>query len=482
MSDKINYEQLDGASSVARRDAGIGGKIGMAAIGLLLIGGLGYINWPSQPVSQDAVPTDEEFKTTEFKAPNLAEGLQPSEQPTEQIVIPVPGDEVPAQSGNVEQTVQEGVDLEAQRRLLEEQLAAEEARRKALEDEARRKADEEEAARQALLEEERRKAVQERLLSPQMITDEGGEDNGQVNGNQQPAEVAADGQLVPVAGMDTDPNKAFLAQSEMSTNTASVAVINRRTDALVAEGTMIRGFLETAINTDLPGMVRAVVREDVYSLDGRRVLIPKGSRLIGEYKSGLARGQKRVFIVWNRMMRSDGVSVRIGSPGTDSLGRAGMSGRLDTHWVERYGSAIMLSIVGGAAEYLSSLANPNDNNQAQRVTTIDPVTGQTIITEYGASEQEARANAFQRGSSSLQELAKEAFQDSRSIPPTVYVDQGTPIIVFLRRDLDFSSLYADPVQEELLRLKRGGGKRVTIDPIPLYATPKDDIYLGGVYK
>ncbi|MBL7660320.1 TrbI/VirB10 family protein, partial [Escherichia coli] len=88
---------------------------------------------------------------------------------------------------------------------------------------------------------------------------------------------------------------------------------------LVAQGTMIRGFLETAINTDLPGMVRAIVREDVRSLDGGRILIPKGSRLVGEYKSGLARGQKRIFIVWSRVIRSDGVSVEIASPGADRL-------------------------------------------------------------------------------------------------------------------------------------------------------------------
>src|SRR5690606_10417270 len=236
------------------------------------------------------------------------------------------------------------------------------------------------------------------------------------------------------------------------------ARVFRRTDAMIAEGTMIRGFLETAINTDLPGMVRAVVREDVYSLDGRRILIPKGSRLTGEYRSGLARGQKRVFIVWNRVIRSDGVSVAIESPGADSLGRGGLGGRVDTHWLERYGNAIMLSVVGGVSEYLSSLADDNDGSQQRQVTTVDPVTGQSITVTYGGngSRRDARSIAFDKSSTARQQLAQEAFRDSQNIPPTIYVDQGTPVVVFVRRDLDFSALYADPVQEELARLKRGG--------------------------
>ncbi|MFX4581744.1 TrbI/VirB10 family protein, partial [Acinetobacter baumannii] len=80
----------------------------------------------------------------------------------------------------------------------------------------------------------------------------------------------------------------------------SRATKNNRIDALVAQGTFIRGVLETAVQSDLPGMVRATVTENVWSFDGRRVLIPAGSRLIGEYKSGIAQGQTRVFVVWTR--------------------------------------------------------------------------------------------------------------------------------------------------------------------------------------
>ncbi|RUV80759.1 TrbI/VirB10 family protein, partial [Mesorhizobium sp. M1A.F.Ca.IN.020.32.1.1] len=264
--------------------------------------------------------------------------------------------------------------------------------------------------------------------------------------------------------------------SEKHSNAMAKARVFRRTDALIPEGTMIRGFLETAINTDLPGMVRAVAREDVYSLDGRRILIPKGSRLTGEYRSGIARGQKRVFIVWNRVIRSDGVSVDIASPGADRLGRGGLGGRVDTHWLERYGNAIMLSVVGGVSEYLSSLADTGSDGQQQQVTTVDPVTGQTVTTTYGGSgsQRDARSIAFDKSSTALQQLAQEAFRDTQTIPPTIYVDQGTPVVVFVRRDLDFSELYADPVEEELARLKRGGNPAKAIDPTPLLVTPRSE--------
>ncbi|MFR0657263.1 TrbI/VirB10 family protein, partial [Pantoea sp. SIMBA_079] len=80
-----------------------------------------------------------------------------------------------------------------------------------------------------------------------------------------------------------------------------------------------------------------------YSFDGRRILIPTGTRLIGEYQSDVMTGQTRVFVVWTRLLRDDGVSVRLNSVGTDSLGRSGLTGIVDKKWRERFGASIMLS-------------------------------------------------------------------------------------------------------------------------------------------
>jgi len=464
----INFHDLDGRSPVARQSAGWGTKLGIAGVGLLLAGGLLYINWPSGPSDRNTTSEGEAFETPTFQP---REPATPALElpPQDQIVIPLPQTSPPQQSSNVDQVVTPGVDLEEQRRLLEQQMREAEARRLA-DEEARRLEEEARLEKEERKQkEEEEKALWERLRSNQIVIDGAQE---ATSGEMAPS-IASDGQLVPVPGADLDPNKAFLAQAEVSRNATAKATKNSRTDALIAEGTMIRGFLETAINTDLPGMVRAVVRENVYSLDGRRILIPKGSRLTGEYKSGIARGQTRVFIVWNRMIRSDGVSVNIGSPGADSLGRGGMAGRVDRHWLERFGSAIVLSIVGGAAEYLSALADGSAGGRQETVTRVDPTTGE-VTTVTIDPDSEAGQILIERSSSTMTELAQEAFEDSRNIPPTIFVDQGTSVIVFVRRDLDFSQLYADPVQEELARLKRGGKPRAAIDPFPRYLNRNDN--------
>jgi len=129
---------------------------------------------------------------------------------------------------------------------------------------------------------------------------------------------------------------------------------------------LIRADLLTAIQSDLPGNVSAIVREDVWSFDGRRVLIPAGTKLIGDYRSGITRGQTRIFVVWTRLLRKT-VSVQLGSIGTDDLGRAGQAGFVDQHYVERFGASILLSVVGGASQFIATLGQQSQlNNQQKR--------------------------------------------------------------------------------------------------------------------
>lgn len=467
MSQDINFSELDGAPVVARRGAGRANKVAIGLLGVATAIVLVWFNMPSSPVQNKPENQNEIFNPPEFRGATFSDAQTGNSGSIETIVIAPPTEPSNAvQADNVEQVVQVGDDLEARRLELERQMAADEARRLQIA-EAQRLQDQAELERLRALEEaEKEGAKWKRYRSSQVIVDFG--DNQNSPNDPVTLQVAPDGQLVP--GSDTDLNKQFLAQTETATRDAAKAKVFRRTDALIAEGTMIRGFLESAVNTDLPGMVRAVIQEDVYSLDGRRVLIPRGSRLTGEYRPGLARGQKRVFVVWNRVIRSDGISIDINSAGADSLGRAGLTGKVDNHWLERYGSAIMLSMLGGVSEVIGNLA---DSNNAQRsVTSIDPATGATIVTSYGGgSSSDARAVALQRSSSSLQAIAQEAFKDGQNISPTVHVNQGTQITVFVRRDLDFSEQYADPLQEELARLKKGGKPRHAINPTPVYTAP-----------
>jgi type IV secretion system protein VirB10 len=181
--------------------------------------------------------------------------------------------------------------------------------------------------------------------------------------------------------------------------TVATAGINPQTT--VTQGTLIPAVLETAIDTDVPGYVRAVVSSDVRGFDGTRVMIPRSSRLIGQYKSGMQAGQKRAYVVWTRVIRPDGVSVNIASPAIAFGGETGLGGQVDNHFFERFGSSMLLSVIGG----LSAIGG----------------NGASVV--IGGQTQSAAAAAVSQGA---------------QIGPTVRVRQGEPIRVFTARDLDFS--------------------------------------------
>ncbi|GLK73640.1 type IV secretion system protein VirB10 [Ancylobacter dichloromethanicus] len=421
------------ATSVAR---------GRTALGRLLtfgvpLGAVGVAAWmiyssTGQRTPVMTTPDREEFTTTQFPAPSLSAPRPQTSQGA--IVIPQAPVEPPPPPPPPPQTLQPPPAPEPP-------LVSSPAN----DDDARRLA---ELERRRQEEEERRRW--ERLRAPQVISD---------NAAATAATTNPDSNAAASATPDEDPNRRFLASVSAAGVDVARATKNDRIDALVAQGTMIRGVLETALQSDLPGMVRAIVSENVWSFDGRRVLIPAGSRLVGEYRSGIAQGQTRVFVVWTRLLRSDGVSVQLGSNGTDDLGRAGNAGFVDNHYVERFGAAIMLSVVGGAAQFLSGYGqNYGNNGTGTIITTTDPVTGAVTQTQTGVNQNQltlqAQQIAAQNVSQTLTNIAQEALRNSINIPPTIYLDQGSRIIVFVRRDLDFSAFYPDPVREALQEIRR----------------------------
>ena len=171
----------------------------------------------------------------------------------------------------------------------------------------------------------------------------------------------------------------------------------------VTQGTLIPAILETAIDTDVPGYVRAVVSQDVRSFDGTSVLVPRSSRLIGQYQSGLQGGQKRAYVIWTRLIRPDGASVNLASPAVGFDGTTGLEGEVKSNFFKRFGSSLLLSVVGGIGAVASG--------------------GASVV--IGGAGQSAAAAAVQ--------------QDGQ-IGPTVRVPMGEPIRVFTARDLDFSTV------------------------------------------
>ena len=173
----------------------------------------------------------------------------------------------------------------------------------------------------------------------------------------------------------------------------------------VVQGSIIPAVLETALNSDLPGYARAIVSRDVKSFDGEKVAIPRGSRLIGQYKSGLSSGTSRALIIWTRLIRPDGVSIQLGSPVMDEAGETGLGGKVDRHFLQRFGGAMLLTVVGALP---SALAGGSST---------------ALVINSGSSGDGGAAQA----------LAADA-----RIAPTIRVPIGAPIQVFVARDLDFS--------------------------------------------
>ncbi len=259
-------------------------------------------------------------------------------------------------------------------------------------------------------------APDENLHAPVVIVDLGhGEDATPAAANlaptpkmASPAMQAAAGDAAPAASARAD-NEHFAASVALKRPETVTATHLSSTSTVAPQGTIIPAVLETAINSSLPGYVRAVVSRDVRGFDGSRVLIPRGTRLIGEYKSGAAAGQSRAFVVWTRLLTPDGVSVDIGSPAADRRGGGGTRGRTTSHFLRRFGGAILLSVLQAGLDA--------GVNQFSRNTS-------TVV--IGTPQQASNVAAL-------------ALQRDIDIPTTISVPQGAPIRVFVARDLDFSA-------------------------------------------
>ena len=180
---------------------------------------------------------------------------------------------------------------------------------------------------------------------------------------------------------------------------------------VVPQGTAIPCTLETAMQSDQPGFVSCVIPRDVMSSNGRVVVLERGTQVTGEYRGGLRQGQVRLNVLWSRARSPAGVVVDLGSPATDSLGRAGVGGEIDNHWWERLGSALLMSVVGD---------------------------GVRVLTKAG---QSATGESFNGVGQAGNQAAAIAVEQSINIPPTLHKAQGELVTIFVARDLDFSSVY-----------------------------------------
>ena len=192
-----------------------------------------------------------------------------------------------------------------------------------------------------------------------------------------------------------------------------------RPDALLVRGSYIRCVLETRIVTDIPGFTSCIVTEPVYSINGRRLLLPSGSKVLGRYDAE-PRGP-RVAVVWDRITTPNGIDISMASPGVDGLGGAGHPGHYSAHWGSRIGSALLVSLVSDAFKYAAAKEGPSG----------------TMIGEGGVVVSSPYESSTAR---TMERLAHQALDNRR--PPTVTIRQGTVLNVYVARDVDFSAVVA----------------------------------------
>jgi type IV secretion system protein VirB10 len=179
---------------------------------------------------------------------------------------------------------------------------------------------------------------------------------------------------------------------------------------LLPKGAFIDCTLETAIDSTLPGMTTCVTAADTFSADGKVVLLERGTKLVGETRGQVQQGQARVFVAWAQARTPTGVVVLLDSPGTDELGRAGLPGEVERHFWQRFGAAMLVSVVDGAVQAGVQATNHSG--------------GAVIYTPSGS-----------------QEVLTEVLKDTLQVRPTIVKRNGDRIQVLVAHDVDFRTVY-----------------------------------------
>lgn len=237
-------------------------------------------------------------------------------------------------------------------------------------------------------------------------------------------------------------NSAVLSKTSSQVTATTMGDLTK----LIAQGKLIDGVLESAISTDLPGMVRAIVSRDAYAESGKNILIPKGSRLIGTYSASVQNGQARVQITWTRMMRPDGVDIALNSASVDSVGRTGVVGNYEGRGLEQFTSALMVSALNYGMAALQDKQNQKEGVQTGGSVIVGGQTmtnanvsqnnnnGNMVITTNPTTQ---KSQALTTASSQISSVAQTLANNYYQVQPRITIDQGAKIKVFVQQDLVF---------------------------------------------
>ena len=190
---------------------------------------------------------------------------------------------------------------------------------------------------------------------------------------------------------------------------------------VIARGGWIPCILETQLNSTIPGSTSCVIPENVYSDDGKVLLIEKGSRAQGSFGGSLKTGDQRIAVAWARIKTVNGLVIDADSPAADGVGTTGAGGYIDNRWVERIGASVLLSLIeDGLAYAIAEKQNSSNTGSSGSSTNVYVPTNSV--------------NASKR-------LSEKVLDSTINIPPTLYKNRGDRIMIFVNRDLWFDSTY-----------------------------------------
>jgi type IV secretion system protein VirB10 len=245
-------------------------------------------------------------------------------------------------------------------------------------------------------------ALREAARRSSLIAYGGERDNGSAgvrSGDNGGATIAGRQTSAPATNLDTLRQASAIGQ-------AQARPLPDR-NFLITAGSFIPCVLQSAMDSSQPGYVSCIVPRNIYSDNGRVVLMEKGTKIVGEYQGGLNRGQYRLFVLWTRAVTPRGIAIDVASPATDALGRGGMDGRVDNFFWQRFGTALLFSLVEDAATVGSEAVG----NSASNTTRVPSDAASTIL------------------------------QQNSQIKPVLRKNQGEDVGITVAQDFDFSTVY-----------------------------------------
>lgn len=224
--------------------------------------------------------------------------------------------------------------------------------------------------------------------------------------------------LKPTSVSATNQEQNKLGQSLTPTIVADTKAGGRgNVDMLLMRGTTIPCVLKTKIDSTYQGFTVCQISKDVYSVNGKTLLIERGSTVFGEQKTEIQHGQARVAVLWTRIETPKNISINIDSPATGALGEAGVAARINNHFWKRFGASIMLSMIQDGLAVATSRLEEQAENSGNNNTTVT------------------------NSSNTVESMAEKALDNTINMPPTAIVHQGSVINIMVARDVDFGSVY-----------------------------------------